>query len=101
MYALKNIIPNQENPMIKLFLGFIIGIGFAYWAQPWLNEVEHVKTTKTVTSVRNAAYKKCEQRSADLVGTGIWEGKYDCGNGESFFVRTKSESYWVERAIRR
>ena len=57
--------------MIKFIIGIMLGIYLAYWAQPWLNEVEHVKTTKTVTSVRNASYKKCEQRSNDLVGTGI------------------------------
>lgn len=71
-----------------------------YWAQPWLNEVEHVRTTKTVTSVRDASYKKCEAERTDLIGgaTGVKETLYKCGGQNAFFVRSKELSYWVDRA---
>lgn len=88
--------------MIKLgatlIIGFCLGISAIYWGQPWLNEVEHVRYTKTVTSVRSADYKKCEASRTDTIGTaGIQETLYECGRGVSFFVRAKENTYWVER----
>lgn len=84
--------------LISLVIGFILGISAIYWGQPWLNEVEHVKYTKTITSVRDSNYKKCEASRTDVVGpSGVQEVFYECGRGISFFVRSKEATYWVER----
>lgn len=80
-----------------LLVGVIIGLSAIYWGQPWLNEVEHVKYTKTVTSVRDASYKTCEMETTNEVGTRVQETLYDCGRGIKFFIRAKETSYWIER----
>ena len=83
-----------------LIVGFCLGLTTIYWGQPWLNEVEHVRTTKTVTSVRDASYKKCEVERTDLVGgaSSVQETLYRCGGHNAFFIRSTELSYWVYRA---
>lgn len=87
--------------MSKFFIGnivgLVLGLSAIYWGQPWLNEVEHVKYTKTVTSVRDASYRKCEMEETNALNPRIQEALYDCGQGHKFFVRSKEISYWVER----